>query len=66
MVHLLADKAQAIIDLAKNHAVHAFIEGLFNAEVVATADTGRNQPRALFVFAGPPGAGKTFLAELAP
>ncbi len=48
----------------QDHAIHAFIEGLFNAEVVAAADTRRKSPRALFVFAGPPGVGKTFLAEL--
>jgi ATP-dependent metalloprotease FtsH len=48
----------------QDHAVHAFVEGLFNAEVVAAADTMRKSPRALFVFAGPPGVGKTFLAEL--
>ena len=48
----------------QDHAVHAFVEGLFNAEVVATADTKRKSPRALFVFAGPPGVGKTYLAEL--
>ncbi len=48
----------------QDHAIHAFVEGLFNAEVVAAADTKRKSPRALFVFAGPPGVGKTFLAEL--
>ena len=48
----------------QDHAVHAFVEGLFNAEVVAAADTKRKSPRALFVFAGPPGVGKTYLAEL--
>jgi len=47
----------------QDHAVHAFVEGLFNAEVVATADTKRRAPKAIFVFAGPPGVGKTFLAE---
>ena len=46
------------------HAVHAFVEGLFNGEVVAAADTKRKSPRAVFVFAGPPGVGKTYLAEL--
>lgn len=49
----------------QDHAVHAFAEGLFNAEVVAAADTQRRSPRALFVFAGPPGVGKTYLAEMA-
>ena len=47
----------------QDHAVHAFVEGLFNAEVVAAADTARRAPRAVFVFAGPPGVGKTYLAE---
>lgn len=48
----------------QNHAVHAFVEGLFNAEVVAAAEPKRKRPRAVFVFAGPPGVGKTYLAEL--
>jgi len=48
----------------QEHAIHAFVEGLFNAEVVAVADIQRKQPQAIFVFAGPPGVGKTFLAEL--
>lgn len=48
----------------QDHAVHAFVEGIFNAEVVAAADTNRKAPRAIFVFAGPPGVGKTYLAEL--
>ncbi|MDR0575105.1 MAG: AAA family ATPase [Tannerella sp.] len=49
----------------QDHAVHAFAEGLFSAEILAEADDGRLQPRAIFVFAGPPGVGKTFLAEQA-
>jgi cell division protease FtsH len=56
--HLLANL------FGQDHAVHAFVEGLFNAEIVAAADTERRNPRALFVFAGPPGVGKTLLAEL--
>ncbi len=48
----------------QDHAVQAFVEGLFNAEVVATSDLQRKAPRAVFVFAGPPGVGKTFLTEL--
>ncbi|MCL2152801.1 MAG: AAA family ATPase [Oscillospiraceae bacterium] len=49
----------------QDHAVHAFAQGVFNAEVLAAADEKRVQPRAVFVFAGPPGVGKTFLAEQA-
>jgi ATP-dependent metalloprotease FtsH len=47
----------------QDHAIQAFIEGLFSAELVADADTERRRPKGLFVFAGPPGVGKTFLAE---
>lgn len=49
----------------QDHAVHAFAEGMFSAGVLAAADTKRRRPRAIFVFAGPPGVGKTFLAEQA-
>lgn len=48
----------------QDNAVHQFIEGLFSTEVVAAVDKERRQPSGLFVFAGPPGVGKTFLAEL--
>ena len=48
----------------QDHAVQQFVEGLFNVEVVATADTSRRKPAGLFVFAGPPGVGKTYLADL--
>jgi len=48
----------------QDHAVRAFIAALFNAELVAAADSQRKAPRAVFVFAGPPGVGKTYLSEL--
>ena len=38
---------------------------MFSAEVLAAADDKRKRPRAIFIFAGPPGVGKTFLAEQA-
>ena len=49
--------------VGQDQAVHSFVEGLFNAEVVAAADPERRRPKAIFVFAGPPGVGKTLLAE---
>ncbi|WP_054700072.1 AAA family ATPase [Desulfosarcina cetonica] len=49
--------------LGQDHAIHAFVEGIFNAEVTASADAKRKRPKGIFVFAGPPGVGKTFLAE---
>ncbi len=49
----------------QDHVVHAFAEGMFAAEVLAASDEKRRRPRAIFVFAGPPGVGKTYLAEQA-
>jgi ATP-dependent metalloprotease FtsH len=60
MRYALLDKVHG-----QDHVVHAFAEGMFNAEVLAVADEKRKRPRAIFVFAGPPGVGKTFLAEQA-
>ncbi|MDR0709896.1 MAG: AAA family ATPase [Spirochaetaceae bacterium] len=47
----------------QDHAIHEFSESIFGAELLAEADDERRRPRAIFVFAGPPGVGKTFLAE---
>lgn len=49
----------------QDQAIHAFSDGAFSAEVLAAADAKRRKPRAIFVFLGPPGVGKTFLAEKA-
>ena len=51
--------------MGQDHVVHAFAEGMFSAEVLSDADESRRRPKAIFVFAGPPGVGKTFLAEQA-
>lgn len=47
----------------QDEAVHQFVEGLFNVEVVGAGDTDRKRPAGMFLFAGPPGVGKTYLAE---
>ena len=47
----------------QEHAVSEFVSGLFRSELVAETDTERHRPRASFLFAGPPGVGKTHLAE---
>ncbi len=49
----------------QDHAIQALIDGLYNAEMTASADKKRMSPTAVFVFAGPPGVGKTYTAELA-
>lgn len=56
-----ADLLQRV--LGQEHAVEAFVEGLFHAEVLGDVDAERSGPRAVFLFAGPPGVGKTLLAR---
>ncbi|MBR4158026.1 MAG: AAA family ATPase, partial [Oscillospiraceae bacterium] len=49
----------------QDNAVSVFTTGYFQAELLAMTDRSRSRPRATFLFAGPPGVGKTFLAEKA-
>lgn len=44
-------------------AVNTFVSGYFQAELTALTDKQRTRPRATFLFAGPPGVGKTYLSE---
>ena len=47
----------------QDNAINTFASGYFQACMSATLDVRKNRPRATFLFAGPPGVGKTFLAE---
>ena len=47
----------------QDHAISAFTSGYFRAELTSLTNKGNKKPRATFLFAGPPGTGKTFLAE---
>ena len=49
--------------LGQQFAVNVFASGFFQAELQAETEKGRRRPRATFLFAGPPGVGKTFLSE---
>lgn len=49
----------------QDHAVNAFVSGYFQAEIATHSKNRSEKPRATFLFAGPPGVGKTFLAESA-
>ena len=49
--------------LGQENAVNMFCTGYFQGELNALTETDRVRPRASFLFAGPPGVGKTFLAE---
>ncbi len=49
----------------QDNAVNTFVSGYFRAELVSMYKEKTHKPRATFLFAGPPGVGKTFLAESA-
>lgn len=49
----------------QDNAVNVFTTGYFQACMLSMMDKSRKRPRATFLFAGPPGVGKTFLAEKA-
>lgn len=46
----------------QDDAVNTLISGYYQAEV-ASISKKSNKPKAVFLFAGPPGVGKTFLSE---
>ena len=49
----------------QDHAINVFASGYFQARMLNMTDKNRVRPAATFLFAGPPGVGKTFFAEKA-
>ena len=49
--------------LGQDYAVSAFAAGYFQAALQSAIEKKRTRPMATFLFAGPPGVGKTFLSE---
>ena len=49
----------------QDNAINVFATGYFQASMLSMIDRSRKRPRATFLFAGPPGVGKTFMAEKA-
>ena len=47
----------------QDQAVNAFVSGYFQGQIMSSSREGNKKPQATFLFAGPPGVGKTFLAE---
>lgn len=47
----------------QDNAINVFVTGYFQASLRSMIDKEERRPRATFLFAGPPGVGKTFLAE---
>lgn len=53
------------IIFGQDNAISVFTSGYFQAELLSMTDKQRVRPCATYLFAGPPGVGKTFLAESA-
>ncbi len=49
----------------QDNAINTFVTGYFQAGMLSMLDKSRVRPRATFLFSGPPGVGKTFMAEKA-
>ncbi len=49
--------------IGQDNAINVFATGYFQANLLSMIDISRRRPKATFLFAGPPGVGKTFLAE---
>ncbi len=49
----------------QDKALSVFSSGYFRAELLSLTDKERTRPAATYLFAGPPGVGKTYLAECA-
>ena len=47
----------------QDKAIDIFVSGFFQASLLSMIDKSRVRPRATFLFAGPPGVGKPFLAQ---
>lgn len=51
--------------LGQDSAVTKFCNAIFNSQLFDSDDEKTKKPRAILTFAGPPGVGKTMLAEMA-
>ncbi len=50
--------------VGQDNAVRTVAEGYYRSQVLKLTEKKRKKPGAVFLFAGPPGVGKTYLAEM--
>lgn len=63
-VKRIRDELQSMV-FGQDNAINTLVTGYFQANMLSMLDKSRKRPCATFLFAGPPGVGKTFLAEKA-
>ena len=49
--------------LGQSEAIRQFVRGFFESELLKDSSQASNTPRGVYLFVGPPGVGKTYLAE---
>ena len=49
----------------QDEAIRIFTKGYFQTQVLSGNEKSKRGPKGLFLFAGPPGVGKTYLATVA-
>ena len=63
-VKLMQKKLSSVV-FGQDNAINIFVSGYFQSELKKITDKASKKPKATYLFAGPPGVGKTFLAEQA-
>lgn len=64
MVKTMQKRLSSVV-FGQDNAISIFTSGYFQAELRSITDKTCRKPMATYLFAGPPGVGKTFLAEQA-
>lgn len=66
LIKMIADLKNYLLANVKGqrHAIDVFTQGIFETEAFTSHNDKRKGVEALFLFAGPSGVGKTYLAEL--
>lgn len=59
----LMQKRLSSVVFGQDNAISVFTSGYFQSELKKITDKTSKKPKATYLFAGPPGVGKTFLAE---